>query len=67
LKWFGYKRVFFPKDNKAGENMNYKIIEVPEFNIIGKSKTFEFENFVKMDLNSGKNMLLQKTIKNYIS
>ena len=27
--------------------MNYKIIEVPEFNIIGKSKSFEFENFVK--------------------
>lgn len=41
-----YKRVFFPKDNKVGENMNYKIIEVPEFNIIGKSKSFEFENFV---------------------
>lgn len=42
-----YKRVFFPKGNKVGENMNYKIIEVPEFNIIGKSKSFEFENFVK--------------------
>ena len=42
-----YKRVFFLKDNKAGENMNYKIIEVAEFNIIGKSKSFEFENFVK--------------------
>jgi AraC family transcriptional regulator len=42
-----FKRVFFPKDNKAGENMNYKIIEVPEFDIIGKSKSFEFENFVK--------------------
>ena len=42
-----YNRVFFPVKNKGGENMNYKIIEVPEFNIIGKSKSFEFEKFVK--------------------
>ncbi|MDO6425861.1 AraC family transcriptional regulator [Thalassotalea sp. 1_MG-2023] len=42
-----YKRVFFSKDKKVGVSMNYKIIEIPEFNIIGKSKSFEFEDFVK--------------------
>ena len=42
-----YNRVFFPVENKGGENMNYKIVEIPEFNIIGKSKRFEFEKFVK--------------------
>lgn len=42
-----YNRVFFPLKNQGGENMNYKIIEIPKFNIIGKSKGFEFEEFVK--------------------
>ncbi|KZN29664.1 AraC family transcriptional regulator [Pseudoalteromonas luteoviolacea] len=42
-----YKRAFIPEDDKAGESMNYKIIEVPEFNLIGRSKSFEFESFVK--------------------
>ena len=42
-----YNRVFFPVEIQGGENMNYKIIEIPEFNIIGKSKSFEFDKFVK--------------------
>lgn len=42
-----YNRVFFPIENTGGENMHYKIVEIPEFNIIGKSKSFEFEKFVK--------------------
>ncbi|MCF2860521.1 AraC family transcriptional regulator [Pseudoalteromonas sp. SMS1] len=40
-----YKRVVAPKDNQVGESMNYKIIQVPEFNLIGKSKSFEYESF----------------------
>ena len=42
-----YNRVFFPVENKGGENMHYKIIEVPAFNIIGKSKCFRLDKFVK--------------------
>ncbi|WP_145925057.1 AraC family transcriptional regulator [Pseudoalteromonas luteoviolacea] len=42
-----YKRVCPPEDNKAGECMNYKIIKVPEFNLIGKSKNFEFKSLLK--------------------
>ncbi len=42
-----YNRVFFPMENKGGEKMNYKIIEIPKFKVIGKSKSFEFEKFVK--------------------
>lgn len=42
-----YKRVVFPQDKMLGEKVNYKIIEIPEFNIIGKSKSFEFDDFAK--------------------
>jgi len=42
-----YNRVFFPIDNKGREKMNYKIIESPQFQVVGKSKSFEFEKFVK--------------------
>jgi AraC family transcriptional regulator len=42
-----YDRVFFPLKNQSGENMNYKIITISEFQILGKSKDFAFEEFVK--------------------
>ncbi|MBQ4814585.1 helix-turn-helix transcriptional regulator [Pseudoalteromonas luteoviolacea] len=42
-----YKRVYYSQDNKTGESMDYKIIDVPEFNIIGTGKSFDFESFVK--------------------
>jgi AraC family transcriptional regulator len=42
-----YNRVFYSSENKGGKKMDYKIIEVPEFNVVGASKKFEFEQFVK--------------------
>lgn len=42
-----YNRVFFPVINEGSDKMNYKIIEMPQFDIIGKSKHFEFDKFVK--------------------
>lgn len=42
-----YKRVSFPQDSKYGESMDYKIVEVPTFSMVGKSKGFEFDEFVK--------------------
>lgn len=41
-------RISFPLKSQNGENMNYKIVKIPEFPIIGKSKGFEFEEFVKL-------------------
>lgn len=42
-----YNRVFFPVENRGGEKMDYKIIEKPEFQVVGKSKCFDFDKFVK--------------------
>ena len=42
-----YKKVFFTIENEAENSMNYRIITVPEFNIIGSSQQFEFDNFAK--------------------
>ncbi len=42
-----YSRVFFPIENKGGKKMNYKIIDRPQFRVVGKSKSFEFDKFVK--------------------
>ena len=42
-----YNRVFFPVENKGGEKMDYKIVEIPEFKLVGKSKHFNFDQFVK--------------------
>ncbi|WP_212683125.1 AraC family transcriptional regulator [Undibacterium baiyunense] len=42
-----YDRVYFPLRNQIGENMNYKIITISDFQIFGKSKEFEFEEFLK--------------------
>lgn len=41
-----YNRVTAPQDN--GEiKMDYKIVQIPEFNVLGTSKTFNFDSFVK--------------------
>lgn len=51
-----YKRISFPahhqdsnnqRSNNGEHNMNYKIIDVAEFNILGRGQAFEFETFVK--------------------
>jgi AraC family transcriptional regulator len=42
-----YNRVFFPLEITAVEKMEYKIVKKPSFKIIGKSKVFEFDEFVK--------------------
>lgn len=47
VKLNSYNRVFFPTEYNTNETMNYKIIEIPQFEIIGKSKEFEFEKFIK--------------------
>ena len=42
-----YNQVFFPSEYRGGEKMDYKIIQRPEFNLVGKSKHFDFDTFVK--------------------
>lgn len=42
-----YDRVFFRVEIKGGNEMNYKIVEKPAFEIIGKCKDFTNENFFK--------------------
>ena len=42
-----YSKVFFPENSHSGEMMDYKIVERPEFRVLGKSKRFRFEQFVK--------------------
>jgi AraC family transcriptional regulator len=32
---------------KGGEKMDYKIIRRPQFTVVGKSKSFDFDGFVK--------------------
>lgn len=42
-----YNRVFFPLESRGVEKMDYKIVKKPSFNVIGKSKNFKFDEFVK--------------------
>ena len=42
-----YNRVFFPLQTTGVEKMNYRIVEIPSFRVVGKSKRFEFDEFVK--------------------
>lgn len=42
-----YSRVFFPLETRGTEKMDYKIVERPSFDIVGKSKSFKFDEFVK--------------------
>ncbi len=42
-----FKRVSFPQSDSDEEKMDYKIVDVPEFAVIGKSKSFEFARFAK--------------------
>ncbi|SMF46782.1 AraC family transcriptional regulator [Alteromonadaceae bacterium Bs31] len=42
-----YSKATFSSELKGAEKMNYKIVERPSFNIIGKSKRFEFDEFSK--------------------
>ncbi|MEM7706427.1 MAG: AraC family transcriptional regulator [Pseudomonadota bacterium] len=45
LRAFGRKT--FPAGKDLGDTMDYSIVDVPSFNILGKSKTFSFDEFVK--------------------
>jgi len=42
-----YNRVFLPVENRGGEKMDYKIVKRSQFTVIGKSKSFNFDEFVK--------------------
>ncbi len=42
-----YHRECFHTEIEKGDNMNYKIIEKPAFEIVGKSKNFNYEEFIK--------------------
>jgi len=42
-----YCRVSFPLEERGIEKMDYKIVEKPSFDIVGKSKRFKFDEFVK--------------------
>lgn len=48
VKLAAYNRVFAPSDEASGVTlMEYKIVEIPDFKLLGKSKGFEFEDFAK--------------------
>ena len=47
VKLTSYNRVFFPLETRGLEKMDYKIIEKPSIKVIGKSKVFTFDDFVK--------------------
>ncbi|MFK7957088.1 MAG: helix-turn-helix domain-containing protein [Lysobacterales bacterium] len=42
-----YHRVIFPAEAHGEQKMDYKIVEIPKFEIVGKSQKFEFESFAK--------------------
>ncbi|RBP48808.1 AraC family transcriptional regulator [Arenicella xantha] len=42
-----YSKASFPLEPIEAERMEYKIVEKPSFNIVGKSKRFEFDDFTK--------------------
>lgn len=47
VKLATYSRVSFPIKERGIEKMDYKIIERPSFNVVGKSKSFDFDEFYK--------------------
>jgi AraC family transcriptional regulator len=42
-----YHRATFHSEVKGGNEMNYRIVEKPDFEIVGKSKLFDHEHFFK--------------------
>ncbi len=42
-----YNRVSYPVDDRGAQKLNYRIVEKPAFTVVGKSKTFDFDEFVK--------------------
>ena len=42
-----YSRVSFPLEERGIEKMDYKIVERPSFDLVGKSKRFNFDEFIK--------------------
>ncbi|CCN70841.1 AraC family transcriptional regulator [Vibrio nigripulchritudo] len=42
-----YNRASFPSEAIGVEKMDYKIVERPSFNVVGKSKSFKFDDFTK--------------------
>ncbi|RXJ72750.1 hypothetical protein CS022_14035 [Veronia nyctiphanis] len=42
-----FNRVFSPSQNRGGKRMDYTIIEVPEFSVIGKGKHFDLGSFIE--------------------
>lgn len=47
VKLSAFKRLSYSIEKHTGDSMNYRMIDVPEFKIVGKSKRFEFDDFVK--------------------
>ena len=47
VKLSAYNRVSFHLEAKGKEMLDYRLIEKPAFKVIGKSKDFEFDKFVK--------------------
>tara|TARA_Y100000592_G_C5430588_1_gene298169 strand:- start:244 stop:1038 length:795 start_codon:yes stop_codon:yes gene_type:complete len=47
VKLSAYNRVSFHIEIKGGNDMDYKIVEKPSFELVGKSKNFTHENFFK--------------------
>ncbi len=47
VKLTTYNRASFPSEAVGIEKMDYKIVERPSFKVVGKSKSFKFEEFIK--------------------
>jgi AraC family transcriptional regulator len=46
-KLSAYHRVTLQREMNGEKEMEYRIVEIPTFDIVGKSKAFKFENFAK--------------------
>ena len=47
VKLASYNRVVYPLQTAGVENMDYKIVKIPSFKVVGKSKDFSFDDFAK--------------------
>lgn len=47
VSFASYSRVFLPLETTGAESMDYRIVKIPSFKVVGKGKSFEFDDFTK--------------------
>ena len=63
VKLASYKRVLFPSESSGAEKMDYRIVEKPSIKVVGKSKRFGFDEFVKQGPKFWKEYVASKEYK----